>query len=120
MKILRNFMTLDIFELENGVKKIDLKGRMDIFGTQDIETKFTAVTASEAAKVIVDLSGVDFMASIGIGVIVRAVNALFLRGGKLVMLNPQDNVCDALEMTMITKVAPITYDLNSAFALLEN
>jgi len=113
-------MTLNITELENSVKQISLNGRMDIFGSQEIETRFTAATASESSKIILDLSEVDFMASIGIGVIVRAVNALLQRGGKLVILNPQANVRDALEMTLITKVAPIINDLESALALLED
>jgi len=59
-------MFLTVIELEDGIKKITLQGRMDIDGTQKIDMKFTAVTASESANVIVDLSGVEFISSIGI------------------------------------------------------
>lgn len=93
---------------------------MDIVGTQNIETKFTAVTASESAKIIVDLSGVEFIASIGIGVIVLEVNALLLRGGRLVLLNPQKNVRDALEVTLITNIALVATDLDAAITMLES
>ena len=113
-------MFLTVIELEDGIKKITLQGRMDIDGTQKIDMRFTAVTASEAAKVIVDLSGVDFMSSIGIGVLVRSANALKQRQGKIVLLNPQPSVFKVLQATQINTVIPIVYDMESARALLNS
>jgi anti-sigma B factor antagonist len=82
--------------------------------------RFTAATASESANVIVDLSGVEFMSSIGIGVLVRSANALKQRQGKIVLLNPQPSVFKVLEATQINTVIPIVYDMESARALLNS
>jgi anti-anti-sigma factor len=113
-------MLLTVTELEDGIKKISLQGRMDISGTQEIDTRLTVATASELANIIIDLSGVEFMASIGIGVLVRASNALLQRKGKIVFMNPQPNVLHALESTQINKVIPIVHDMESARIHLKN
>ena len=113
-------MLLKVLELEDGIKIITLEGRMDIDGTQQIDTRLTVATASEAAKVIVDLSGVEFMSSIGIGVLVRSANALKHRLGKIVLLNPQPNVFKVLEATQINTVISIVFDMESARALLNS
>lgn len=113
-------MILTISELDNGIKKIALGGRMDMFGTQDIETRLTAAAGSEAAYIIIDLSDVEFMASIGIGVIIRTANALNMRQGKMVLLNPRPNVMGALEKTLIHKVIPIVFDMESAVSELKS
>jgi anti-anti-sigma factor len=107
-------------ELEGGIKVISLTGRMDISGTQEIDISFTVALASEAANIIVDLSGVEFIASIGIGLLVRAANTLLLKNGKIVFINPKPNVQNALEATHIHKVIPILNDIESAKMHLKN
>jgi anti-anti-sigma factor len=113
-------MLLTVTELEDGIKIITLEGRMDIDGTQKIDTRLTVATASESANVIVDLSGVEFMSSIGIGVLVRSANALKQRQGKIVLLNPQPGVFKVLEATQINTVIPIVFDIESAHAILKS
>lgn len=54
--------------LEDDIKLISLKGRMDIAGTQEIDTRLTVATASVTINVIMDLADVEFMTFIGIGV----------------------------------------------------
>ena len=101
-------------ELGEGIRKVDLHGRMDIEGTQKIATQFTSVVATGKASVIVDLSGVDFMASIGIGLIVSTMNALKKRGGKMVLLNAKPIVALVLEKSAINTIIPMVQDLDSA------
>ncbi len=113
-------MILTITELENGIKKIALGGRMDMYGTQDIETRLTVAAAVEKANIILDLSDVEFMASIGMGVIIRAANALRMQEGKIVIFNPRPGVRDALEKTLIHTVIPVTDNLESAISLLQS
>jgi len=75
-------------QLEGDVYKINLEGRMDIAGTQAIDLKFTGMTAAPRKSIIVDISGVDFLASIGIRTLLVNTKAVNGRGGKLVILNP--------------------------------
>lgn len=58
-------MQADLTVLENGVKLIRLVGRLDMAGAGEIDIMFTSYAATEKAGVVVDLSGVNFLASIG-------------------------------------------------------
>jgi anti-sigma B factor antagonist len=100
--------------LENGIKKIILRGKMDIDGTNQIDLRLSAETSVERAYVVVDLSEVDFMASVGIGVLVRSYKALKLRGGKMVFLNPQKVVALVLDRTLVNTLIGVYYDLKTA------
>jgi anti-sigma B factor antagonist len=104
--------------MEDGIKKIDLLGRMDIDGTQDIAMKLTAEAAVERTFVILDLSGLDFMASIGIGTLMSVAKSLKLRRGKMVLLNPKPVVALVLERTHIQTAIPICRSFEEARKML--
>ncbi|HMK37909.1 MAG TPA: STAS domain-containing protein [Bacteroidota bacterium] len=107
-------MDIAIHWLESGIKMITLRGRMDIEGTNQIDIRLSAETSTERASVVVDLSEVDFMASVGIGVLVRSYKTLKLRGGKMVLLNPRKVVELVLDRTLVNTLIPICYDLKTA------
>jgi len=109
-------MELAYSDLENGVRKIDLKGRLDIEGASAIDLKFTALAASQQAFLVVDLSLVDFIASLGIATLVRSAKAARLRKGSMALLSPQPNVAKVLAATKIDSVLPVYVDLNEACA----
>ena len=52
--------------IDDHIVKINLSGRMDIEGVGQIETKFAGMAASARPGVIVDMSDVPYMSSIGI------------------------------------------------------
>lgn len=58
-------MEMKIELLADGITKVNLEGRLDILGAQQIDLHFNVVVASHR-KVIVDLEQVPFLASMGI------------------------------------------------------
>src|SRR5262245_27142267 len=68
-------MRMDQVELPSNVLKIGLKGSLDIAGAGEIEMPFSVIAASRK-KVIVELSQVTFLASIGIRVLVKAARTI--------------------------------------------
>jgi len=109
-------MELTYADLENGVRKIDLKGRFDIEGASSIDLKFTALAATRRAFLVIDLTLVDFIASLGVATLVRSAKAARLRKGNLVLLNPQPNVAKVLAATRIDQVLPVCANLDEACA----
>lgn len=103
-------------QLDGDVYKINLEGRMDILGAQEIDLKFTGITAAPRKFFIVDLSGVDFIASIGIRTLLLNTKSVNNRGGKIVILNPDSNVEKTLLMAGIDVLIPIFKNLESALA----
>jgi len=65
-------------------------------------------------RVIVDLSEVDFLASIGILLLTLTAKSVASRGRKIVILNPVPEVQDVLEITGIPAIIPIYSHLESA------
>jgi anti-anti-sigma factor len=65
-------------------------------------------------RVVVDLSGVGFMGSAGVRVLV-GINALVLkRGGSLVLASPQEIVARVLTLAGLDEVIPVTGSVAAA------
>ena len=111
-------MDIHYSDLDNSIILIKLSGRLDIIGTGEIETKFAGYCAGEKVRVIVDLSKVDFLASIGIRLLTLTAKSVASRSGKMVILNPIPEVQDVLEITGIPAIIPIYSYLESAETIL--
>jgi len=107
-------MELTHEDLDDGIRKIDLFGRLDLEGAERIDIRFTALTAATRTFAVIDLSGVEFMASIGIATLVRAARAARLRDGNLVLLSPRSNVAQVLASMKIDQLLPVCATLEEA------
>src|SRR5262245_30653447 len=105
-------MNLEVNELENGITKISLSGRLDIEGALKIDSEFNK--AIEGKKnVLVDLSEVTFLASLGIRTLITGAKAAANNGGKMVLLTPQPNVERVLRTSRVDTVMPIVNDVTT-------
>ena len=111
-------MELQYSELENNIRLIKLIGRLDIMGVGDIETKFTGYCAGERPRVLVDLSDVEYLASIGIRLLTINAKSIASRKGRMVLLKPMPEVRNILEVTGIQGIIPMYDGLESAEVVL--
>jgi anti-anti-sigma factor len=111
-------MRLETDELDGGILKVNLSGRMDIMGVDAIAVPFAALAATDNRRVILDLAGVDFLASIGIRAILQNARAHKMRGGGMVILAPPPLVDEVLRAAGVSNVVPIVSDLEAARAAL--
>ena len=111
-------MELQYSEVENNIRLIKLIGRLDIAGVGAIEADFSAHCSGENPRVIVDLSRVEFLASIGIRMLTLHAKSVVGRGGRMVLLNPSPEISDVLEITGVSAIIPIYDGLESAQAVL--
>ncbi len=75
-------MDLQVTESDDGILRARLIGRLDMMGTTQIEDQFTFNVSTRKAPVVVDLSDVDFIASIGMRMLVKNAKAIGRRGEK--------------------------------------
>jgi anti-anti-sigma factor len=108
-------MDMQVAEIAQGVARVTLVGRLDIQGAAKIDMGFSAVAGSNRG-VVVDMSEVTFLASIGIRTLVLGAKTMQRRGGTLVLLSPVPDVEKVLEMTGITDLLPIVRDEAAAIA----
>lgn len=109
-------MKLQYSELEDGIRLIKLNGVLDLNGTYSVEIEFVRRCAGENANIIVDMSRVSYISSVGIPMIVNTAKSVVGRGGKFALLKPQDNVFTVLEMVGVSQVIPVFNDFESAKA----
>jgi anti-anti-sigma factor len=112
-------MKIETKVLDNDIKQITLAGRLDIQGTAAVENSFTYYSATEKAAVLVDMSQVDFISSTGMRMLVSNAKALARRGGKMVVLNPQPLIQEALQTAGIDALTPIYNDFEEACTALK-
>ena len=98
----------------DGIKVITLSGRMDIAGTNLIHESFATAVGAEKALVVVDLSDVAFLASIGMRTLVYGARALLAVGGAMALANPQRSVREALASTGVDSLTPVYPGVDSA------
>ena len=111
-------MEMTVNELKNGITLIALQGTLDIMGVNQVETKFAGYCSGENARILVDMSGVEYMASIGIRLLVTNAKSLRSRNGKMALLSPTTDVFNVLEMTDIPAIIPVYSNFESAEAVL--
>lgn len=98
---------MKIIHLEKGPDetRVALEGSLDAQGTGEIETRFYA-NISHGQNALVDLSAVDFIASLGIRMLVTAARDLARRGTKLVLVRPQPLVARTLDDAALDQIIP--------------
>lgn len=102
--------------LPGGILKVKLAGSLDIAGAGEIDMRF-AVIGGSSDRVCVDFSAVEFLASIGIRVLVKAARAIGHRGGRMVLVNPRENCRRVLSSTGVDTIITIVDDEAAAMAI---
>jgi anti-anti-sigma factor len=111
-------MDLQVQQMADGIDRVSLVGRLDSAGVEAIDSRLTSVTTAESARVVLDLSQVSFLASIGIRSLLTTARAIKRRGGRMALLSPQSMVAEVLEVTGIATIIPIYHDIEAASAAL--
>lgn len=111
-------MEFQYTETDNNIRIIKLIGKLDIMGANAVDVKFAGYCSGGNARVLVDLSGVDYIASIGIRLLTTNAKSLASRGGRMVLLSPKEEVRSVLDMTGIPSVIPMYSQFESAEAVL--
>jgi anti-sigma B factor antagonist len=109
-------MRLGTKTLPSGIVQLTMVGRLDIEGVTKIEDKFAFAVMTETAPVLVDLSQVNFIVSIGIRMLLMGAKALQRRGGRLVLYKPQPLVGETLATAGIDLLIPTYDDFDAACA----
>jgi anti-anti-sigma factor len=114
---LEHVMPIDYTDLNDGVRRIMLSGRLDVPGTAQIELRLTALGATEPLRIVLDLEAVEFLASMGIRQVVTLAKAQRNRGGRLVVnVGTNTDVAGTLRSTGIDQLVPLCESCDQAHA----
>lgn len=108
-------MAIAFKDISESLRHITLNGRLDIQGTSEIEMQFTTLSAAAQKSVVVDLSEVTFLASIGIRALIANAKAVRQHGKKMVLfVGNNSSVGSTLETTGVDALIPMFSDLAAA------
>ena len=110
-------MDIAIEELAAGITKVVLRGRFDTTGAVLVELPFNKII-TEKSRIMVDLSAVSFLASYAIRVLLVGAKIINGRGGKMVILCPDNNVAKVLKTAGMDALIPVRQTENAATAAL--
>jgi|SRR5580704_18527939 anti-anti-sigma factor len=110
-------MKITISEFGGVGKKVTLVGKLDITGAETIDLPLATI-AGTRTSIVIDMMGVDFIASIGIRHLVMAAKAVARGAGKLVLLDPTPLVTDVLVNSGLDDFLPIVRSEDEARAML--
>jgi anti-anti-sigma factor len=106
-------MPISTEELEGGITRVMLDGRLDIEGAAAVDLPMNVIAGSKRA-VIVDLQKVSFLGSMGLRALVAPARAIKGRGGKVVIFGPNEMVEKVLKASGIDTIIPIHHDMQAA------
>lgn len=93
--------------IENGLYKVSLKGTLDAPGAMAIEDQFKATLLERGGNVIADLSGLDYMSSYGLRMLLVGAKALHDKGGGLHLAAPNQYVRDVIRLAGYDTMFPV-------------
>ncbi|HKA45212.1 MAG TPA: STAS domain-containing protein [Burkholderiales bacterium] len=101
-------MAITYEDVSDSFRRIVLSGRLDSKGTDEIAVKFAALSTAAKRRVLVDLTGISFLASIGIRAVLSNAKALQNNGGRMVLfVGGNSAVAKTLEATGIDTLVPM-------------
>jgi anti-sigma B factor antagonist len=111
-------MDLVVVDHDTGTKLVTLTGRLDAPGVEQVETRFTAAVVPAQRHVLVDLSGVSFVGSLGLRMLISVARTMQRRGHKLVLFGIDPLVRSVFDSVALADLIPLATDREQAALLL--
>jgi anti-sigma B factor antagonist len=111
-------MQIQEIRLDEQLTHLALIGKLDVAGLHAVDIKFHGYTAARRRPTLVDLSQVDFISSLGMGMFISCAHSLRRHGAKMVLLNPQPLVEEAMNVVGLGQAVPIAHNLDEALRIL--
>lgn len=107
-------------DISPNLRRIVLAGRLDILGTDKIAERFAAFVTEGKRNVVVDFTGVSFLASIGIRALISNAKALHKLGGRMALVvGDNTSVARTLDATGIDVLLQTYTDMKAAQTALD-
>lgn len=108
-------MELQVIELA-GTVVIRLEGDLDVYSSTDLISRFTVLIKEGKTDLAIDLGGIAFIDSSGVGALVQASQMLRRHSRKLILANPSELVLRVLMAMSLTGIFEIREQANLEYA----
>jgi anti-sigma B factor antagonist len=101
--------------LEKDACVVLVTGEVDVYTSPSLKSALMAAAEEDCPTVIADMSGVDFIDSSGLGVLVGALRRAREAGGDLRVVCDKENIVKIFRITGLDRVFPMFSTLDQAF-----
>lgn len=92
---------------QGDVSVVSATGEIDVFTAPDLDAHLTDLQDAGASRLVIDLSGVSFLDSTGLGVLVKNLKRARDAGGWIRLVITSDRVRKVFEITGLDASMPI-------------
>lgn len=108
-------MSISYVDVGEQLRRIEITGRLDVEGTNSVASQLVELTQAPRKGVVVDLSSLKFLASIGVRALITAAKAVKERGGRMVLVvNEGSTVMMSIKATGIDQLVAVFDDTADA------
>ena len=94
-------------EGDDGWTVVAVTGELELATAPRLRQEVVGLVGEGHVQIVLDLSGVDFVDSVGLGVIVSVLKRVRGRGGELVVAGPVPRVRRLFELTRLDEIIPL-------------
>jgi len=106
---------MEITEEKRGeVKIIGLHGRLDAVTAPEVEKRLLALVAQSGVRIALDLSGLSYISSLGLRVVLAAAKQVQTGGGKLALATLSNNVQEIFKLAGFTELFSVFQTIDEA------
>ena len=96
------------------VEVLSLEGRLDASSAREIKEKVASLSQDNRVNLVIDMGGVDFIDSSGLGTLVSSLRTVNKQGGDIKISALQDQVRSVFELTRLHRIFGIYDDCRAA------
>ncbi len=95
---------------------VDVSGEIDVYTAPKLRDKITELVGDGVYDIVIDLEGVEFLDSTGLGVLVGGLKKVRAHDGSLSLVCTQDRLLKIFQITGLSKVFAIHETAEAALA----
>jgi anti-sigma B factor antagonist len=107
---------LEIDDSRSPLMILAVKGEIDVYTAPRLREQLVELVSQGHRQIVVDLEGVDFLDSTGLGVLVGGLKRLRSNGGDMALVCTQPRILKVFEITGLTTVFSISASVDEATA----
>jgi anti-sigma B factor antagonist len=103
----------------DGITQVALVGKLDVRGLHAVDIKFHGYTAARRKPTLVDLTQLEFISSLGVGMLISCAKSMARHGAKMVLVNPQPLVAEVLAAVGVPEIIPVVGGIDEGLQALK-
>ena len=111
-------MRIEAVVSDEWLETISLEGELDAYTAPQLQEAVAAALNEGLAWLVVDLTRVEYIDSVGLGILIGGVKRAGERGGDLAVVSNRRNICKVFDVSGTAEMLNVVGDVAQAVAIL--